>query len=151
MRITTTYEITNSIKDFLQEKVPEVALQLFEESPDYKLPDIREYKIGYVDVFNQTFFPNILIGCGKTKPAERFSDNYDVDVVFLHKSGNKKQLIKEGYLYSDILYYLFRTYHRLNGSSLNITVIEREHFEGDELFVSSLALRVEVEKGEYGV
>ncbi len=130
--------------------LPEMTAALLEESVDYKLPEIREYQIGYVDVFNLTFYPSIFIGCGKTVPAERFSDTYETEIVFVHKNGNKEQLIKEGYLYSDILYYLFRTYHRLKGSSLNITVTEREHFEGDELFVSSLNLQVEVENGEYG-
>jgi hypothetical protein len=150
MNIATTYEVTENIKEFLQEKIPEMMIALEEESAEYVLPEIREYKIGYVDVFSQTFYPSILIGCGKTKPEERFSDTFEIDVVFAHKNGSKEQLIKEGYLYSDILYFLFRNYHRLNGKTLNVSVVEREHFEGDEIFISSIMLNVEVEKGEYG-
>ncbi|MFZ7132251.1 MAG: hypothetical protein ACOWWR_07830 [Eubacteriales bacterium] len=150
MKIADTYQLAESIKSFLKEMIPTMTMALLEESVDFTLPEIREYQVGYVDVFNLTFYPSIFIGCGKTTPAERFSDTYEIDIVFVHKNGNKNQLIKEGYLYSDILYYLFRTYHRLNGASLNIVPVEREHFEGDELFVSSLLLRVEVENGEYG-
>lgn len=150
MTIATTYEVAENIKEFLQEKIPEMMIALKEENPEYVLPEVREYKIGYVDVFSQTFYPSILIGCGKTKPEKRFSDTFEIEVVFTHKNGNKTQLIKEGYLYSDLLYFLFRNYHRLNNKTLNVTVVEREHFEGDEIFISSIVLNVEVEKGEYG-
>ena len=150
MTIATTYEVSENIKEFLQEKIPEMMIALKEENPEYVLPEVREYKIGYVDVFSQSFYPSILIGCGKTKPEEKFSDMFEIEVVFTHKNGNKTQLIKEGYLYSDLLYFLFRNYHRLNNKTLNVTVVEREHFEGDEIFISSIVLNVEVEKGEYG-
>lgn len=151
MIIGQTYQLAENIKEFLQEEIPKVIAKVAEERVDSidLLPEIREYKIGYIDVFKQDFYPSILIGNGKLTPSELYSDTYDIEVVFTHKNGNKEALIREGYLYSDILYYLFRKYYRLKGNSLNIVVVEREHFEGDEIFISALTIRVEVEKGDY--
>lgn len=150
MKIATTYEVATNIRDFIQEKLPVLKEGLVEESPEYQLPDIREYKIGFIDVFSMDFYPSIMIGIGRTSPEEIFSDTFEVEIMLAHKCGNKDQLIKEGYLYSDILYFLFRNNHRINNKTLNVEVLNREHFEGDEIFLSNITLSVEVEKGEYG-
>lgn len=151
MIIGHTYQLTENIRDFLKEEIPKTVAKVAEERADRidLLPEIRDYKIGYIDVFKQDFYPSILIGNGKLTPSALYSDIYEIEVVFTHKNGNKEALIKEGYLYSDILYYLFRKHYRLKGNSLDVVVVEREHFEGDEIFISALTIRVEVEKGDY--
>lgn len=149
MRIATTHEVATNIKEFLQANIPILKSELLNESPEYQLPDIREYQIGFIDVFKLTFYPSIMIGIGKTLPETIFSDTFEVEVLFAHKNSNKEQLIKEGYIYSDLLYFLFRKTHRINNKTLNVEVLERDHFEGDEIFLSNITLRVEIEKGEY--
>lgn len=149
MRIAKTFEVTEGIKTFLKENIPTMTQELLEQNVEFKLPEIREWKVGYVDVFSLTFYPSILIGCSKTYPDGSFSDSYDIDVVFAHKNGNKEQLIKEGYLYSDILYYLFRTFPRMGGNALDVKIVDRVHFEGDEIFLSDISLKIDVEEGEY--
>ena len=149
MRISKTNLIVENIKSFIMENLPDYRASLLEESVDYTLPDIAEWKTGYLDVFSMRFYPCIIIGVGKTTPSEMYSDFYDVDIVFCNKNGSKEELIKQGYLYSDILYHMFRSNHSLGGVALNTEVLDREHFEGDEIFISNITLRVEVEEGEY--
>jgi hypothetical protein len=146
--INQTYKLVENLTDWFKEKLPLLAQQLVEESPDNILPEYKDYKAGFVDVLNLKTYPTLVIGIGERKPEEMFTNIYSFDIVSVNKSSSKEQSVKDGYLLSDALTYLIKNNPRLDGLALDSAFQTVEYFQTDSMFVSAISLLVEVEEGE---
>lgn len=148
MIIGQTNNLIENLTAWFKETLPTLSQLLVEESPDNILPEYKDYKTGFIDVFKLNTYPTLIIGVGQRKPEETFSNIYSFDIVSVNKSSNKEQMVKEGYLLSDSLVYLIKNNPHLYGGVLNSVIQTVEYFQTDSMFISAISLLVEVEEGE---
>lgn len=148
MIIGQTNNLIDKLTNWFKEELPTLSQLLVEESPDNVLPEYKDYKTGFIDVFKLNTYPTLIVGIGQRRPEEMFSTIYSFDIVSVNKSSDKEQMVKDGYLLSDSLVYLIKNNPHLYGEILNSEIQTIEYFQTDSMFISAISLLVEVEEGE---